>query len=248
MPPIERLEWDSAFFGVPIGRLSMSRASAKQVAEVVHRSDGAGLECLYWLVDGQDATSLTAAETCGFHLVDIQMTFEVSLPSRAGSGRTDRRPVRPLQPGDLPALLALAAESHRDSRFFHDGHFPEAKCAEMYREWIRKAQRDPSDAVLVAELNDKPSGYCVCHRTVDEIGSIGLLAVAPDCQRHHLGTALVFSGLDHFTNEGLRIATVVTQGRNVASQRLYQSCGFVTKSVKLWFHRWAQRSKHQHDL
>jgi ribosomal protein S18 acetylase RimI-like enzyme len=36
----------------------------------------------------------------------------------------------------------------------------------------------------------------------------------------------------------MRVATVVTQGRNIASQRLYQKHGFVTQSIQLWYHRW----------
>ena len=31
---------------------------------------------------------------------------------------------------------------------------------------------------------------------------------------------------------------VVTQGRNIAGQRLYQRCGFLTRSVELWYHKW----------
>jgi ribosomal protein S18 acetylase RimI-like enzyme len=35
--------------------------------------------------------------------------------------------------------------------------------------------------------------------------------------------------------------SVVTQGRNVAAQRLYQRAGFVTASTQLWYHRWLDR-------
>jgi hypothetical protein len=31
---------------------------------------------------------------------------------------------------------------------------------------------------------------------------------------------------------------VVTQGRNSKAQRLYERCGFLTRSVQLWYHRW----------
>jgi hypothetical protein len=32
---------------------------------------------------------------------------------------------------------------------------------------------------------------------------------------------------------------VVTQGRNVRAQRLYQAHGLLTRSIGLWFHRWS---------
>ena len=243
MPPIERLEWDSAFFGIPIGRISLSEACANQVADAVNWADGVGLECLYWLIDGHDLNSPKAAETCGFHLVDIRVTFEIPLPSRVQSNRTGARAVRPLQPADLPDLLALARESHRQSRFFYDGHFSEAKCAAMYEDWIKQAMNGPPNTILVAEHEDQRAGYCVCHQTPEGFGEIGLLAVAPDYHRRHIGTALVSAALDHFAAEGMSSSTVVTQGRNIAAQRLYQSCGFVTKSMDLWYHRWKQDPK-----
>jgi hypothetical protein len=36
-------------------------------------------------------------------------------------------------------------------------------------------------------------------------------------------------------------ATVVTQGRNVVSQRVYQRCAFMTRSAQLWYHCWFKR-------
>jgi ribosomal protein S18 acetylase RimI-like enzyme len=39
---------------------------------------------------------------------------------------------------------------------------------------------------------------------------------------------------------GVQRVSVVTQGRNVAAQKLYQSCGFTTCSVQLWYHWWLE--------
>jgi hypothetical protein len=38
--------------------------------------------------------------------------------------------------------------------------------------------------------------------------------------------------------EDAKRAVVITQGRNVRAQRLYQRSGFVTASSQLWYHRW----------
>ena len=53
-----------------------------------------------------------------------------------------------------------------------------------------------------------------------------------------LGTHLVNAALQFMLEKGRSRATVVTQGRNVASQRLYQRCGFITHAVELYYHRW----------
>jgi N-acetylglutamate synthase-like GNAT family acetyltransferase len=239
MPPIESLEWDSAFFGVRIGRVSLGSAAAEQLSQAVGWADQRRIECLYWLVDGADAISPRAAETCGFHLVDVQLTFETKLLRGAGLDQRPLAHVRLFKPLDLPCLLALARGSHGASRYFYDGNFAEDRCAALYEEWIKRALRRDSDIVLVAENENQPSGYCVCHLSGDRIGSIDLIAVDPKWRGGYIGTALMSAALDHFDRSGMRSATVVTQGRNIASQRLYQRSGFVTKSVKLWYHRWA---------
>jgi dTDP-4-amino-4,6-dideoxy-D-galactose acyltransferase len=251
MPPveslaIESLEWDSKFFGFEIGQISLRSAPQEQLSAMAGRvsatvgwADKNGPDCLYWLIDGGDAISSRAAEACGFHLVDVQMTFETKLPRGTGLDQSLMARVRLVEPGDLPSLLALARRSHRDSRFFYDGNFGDDRCASFYEEWIKRGLRRDSDVVFVAEHESQPAGYCVCHLPGDQIGNIGLIAVAPEYQRCSIGTALVSAGLGYFERSGMRCATVVTQGRNIASQRLYQRCGFVTRSMRLWYHRWS---------
>jgi RimJ/RimL family protein N-acetyltransferase len=41
-----------------------------------------------------------------------------------------------------------------------------------------------------------------------------------------------------FAGQDIKTVHVVTQGRNTRAQRLYQRCGFVTRSMELWYHRW----------
>ena len=31
---------------------------------------------------------------------------------------------------------------------------------------------------------------------------------------------------------------IICVGRNYAAQRLFQKCGFITKSTELWYHKW----------
>ena len=237
MRPIEILPWDSAFFGVRIGRLLLKSPAAEELSEAVHLADRDGVECLYWLVDCGDLLPPGAETSCGFRLVDIRVTFERVLGVRAGE---DQPPsgVRRYVPEDLPALVALARESHRDSRFFCDGNFAQERCEALYEEWIRKGCQEGSGTTLVAVENNQPVGYCVCSISQEGAGNIGLIAVDPGWRRTGRGGALIESALDYFRAAGMRTASVVTQGRTTASQRSYQRHGFVTRSIQLWYHRW----------
>ena len=241
MQAVEFLDWDSRFFGVKIGRILLNSSTLEELSGALNWADLSGFRCLYWLIDCGDIMSCRTAETNGFHLTDIRLTFEKELCAPRNMSSLDQADVRRYQNHDLTTLLALARRSHRDSRFFSDNGFEEDKSARMYEEWIRRGLSHESGVVWVAEQNGQAVGYCVCQASEHQVGSIGLIAVDPGWRRARVGTALVSTALLHFENEGMRTATVVTQGRNIPSQRLYQRCGFVTKAVQLWYHRWAPK-------
>jgi len=108
----------------------------------------------------------------------------------------------------------------------------------LYETWIEKSCKGYADAVLVAELQGWPVGYISCHLLDQAEGQIGLFGVSADFQGKGLGQKLVNESLRWFAEQGMRQVTVVTQGRNCRAQRLYQRCGFLTRSVQLWYHRW----------
>jgi dTDP-4-amino-4,6-dideoxy-D-galactose acyltransferase len=41
-----------------------------------------------------------------------------------------------------------------------------------------------------------------------------------------------------FLAQGVTEVTVVTQGRNIEAQRLYQKCGFLSRAIYYWYHKW----------
>jgi ribosomal protein S18 acetylase RimI-like enzyme len=58
-----------------------------------------------------------------------------------------------------------------------------------------------------------------------------------------IGTLVVRAAQEYFHRKGVEEVSVVTQGRNIGAQRLYQKCGFLTGSVGYWFHRWFPGTK-----
>ena len=94
---------------------------------------------------------------------------------------------------------------------------------------------------LVVESEGLEVGYVTCHLKKDakaQQGEIGLLAIGEEARGKGFGSCLVAAALDWFGEHGARQVSVVTQGRNVAAQKLYQRSGFVTDSVALWYHKW----------
>lgn len=232
-----RLPWDSEFFGMEIAKVQTEHLTPEALADIGTWCADHAIDCLYFLADPNDAVSLRCAERFGFELVDVRTT----LTRRIGpEGATVRVPegaaIRPALPSDLAALGAIARSSYHDSRFYFDGRFPVEKCDRLYEIWLEKSYSDETGVVLVAEWQGTPSGYVTCDRVDEATGQIGLIASA--VPGVGLGTALASAAVNWFRDQGFTRAQVVTQGRNVRAQALYQVSGFVTSAVELWYHRW----------
>jgi GNAT superfamily N-acetyltransferase len=245
-PLCDILAWDTEFFGRRIARVTVQRLSQAEMSWVLDWCRQNAIECLYFLADPNDMTTVRLAEDNDFRLVDIRLTLERPLAdlalARAG---LPGGVFRPAAPGDIPALRAIARVSHRDTRFRADSHFPPDLCDALYEEWIEQSCRGAADLVLVAEWRGQVAGYLSCHAAAAG-GQIGLLGVGPAYRGQGLGRRLLLESLDWFVAQGLGRVTVVTQGANLGAQRLYQKCGFVTKQVQLWYHSWFHPAGEEH--
>ncbi len=232
----EQLPWDSEFFRLKIGRLYGNRLTPERASNALQWCRDNSIECLYFLADAADPLTAHAATASGFRFVDVRCTYECDLPPRRPSILSSA--VRAFEPGDLPALERIAASNHSDSRFYFDGSFQRERCDELFATWIRRSCSGWADAVFVAGFAGSPVGYVTCHLRCHEFGSIGLIALEPQFQGHGLGQQLVAAALEYLGKRGARRVEVVTQGRNLRSQQLYQRCGFALRDFELWYHLW----------
>lgn len=231
------LGWDSAFWGITVGRVSEQTLTAESWAEADAWARAHDVDCLYFLARPDDPGTIGVAQDAGFRLVDVRV--ELALPSTKAEA-ADR--IRPYRPADLETLRRIARTSHGNTRFYADPRFPRDRCSDLYDTWIVRSCDGWADAVLVAELEGVAGGYVTCHLDPTlHRGSIGLIAVSAVARGRHLGRDLVVGALRWCHDNGSAEVSVVTQGANVAAQRLFQSCGFRTCSTALWFHRWYER-------
>jgi dTDP-4-amino-4,6-dideoxy-D-galactose acyltransferase len=238
----ELLPWDSELFGRRLARLLAPRLDRDLLAEVERWCAERAVDGLYFLADPADPATALLAEEAGFRLVDIRVTLGLALPASRPAPAVAGVAIRPARPEDVPALRALAAVAHTDSRFYYDLHFARERCDALFAAWIEKScLGEAAEAVLVAEIGGRPAGYVTCLLPAAEEarhGRIGLFAVAEAARGRGVGSLLVAAALGWFAGRGAERVSVVTQGRNVRAQRLYQRAGMATERVELWFHRW----------
>lgn len=233
-PLCETLDWDSRFFGVSIARALPARVTAERCRAMLDWCRTEGVDCLYLLADDDPDTD-RLLQSASFKRVDERVTLERELTSESSSFAADTRPSRL---DDIPALRAIAAVSHRDSRFYNDGSFDRERCDEFYRVWIENSCRGWADHVVVAERNGTAVGYLTVHLRGPGASSIGLVGVDRALQRHGIGSHLLAGALAWVSDRSVTRMSVATQGRNSASQGFFQNAGFRRVSASVWYHRW----------
>ena len=231
------LEWDSAFFGFSIGEAHAATAADIAAADEWARAER--VRCLYLLVSSDQFGLVRDAESRGFRLTGVRMSFTAEAPFKADLSGTGETRVRPAQPGDVAALERIASTAHPDTRFFADPGFDRRECARLYETWIRRSIEGWADLVLVAatETSDEPVAYVTLHRRGDE-ARIGLIAVASDTRRAGIGRALMVDAFRWCDRNGIQRLRVATQAQNTSALRFYLRCGFNVDQVDFWLHKW----------
>lgn len=238
-PLVERLDWDSEFFGREIGRARVGRLDASLAERLAYDARAAGLACVYFAAGIDDFETVLAAERLGCHLVDVRVVLErpelTTIPALATDADFH---IEPAHEGDLPQLERIATEVARLSRYAADPRFRGDETERLYRTWIQNAWNGYVDRVLVAR---DPGGDVLgfaCPKMHGELCDLQLLGVAGAQRQRKVGRALVLAAMTWGREQAATRMQAVTQARNLPAQRLFQQLGFLTAEVKLYYHLW----------
>ncbi|NDJ62460.1 MAG: GNAT family N-acetyltransferase [Chloroflexi bacterium] len=235
-PHADYLAWDSAFFDRRIARVRPGHLDRATLSALDAYCRAGRIDCLYFLAAPDDDTTVRLAEANGFHLVDVRVTLDCRLSDTPIIDQA-APDIRPAQPSDLPAITALARVNHRDTRFYADPQFPDARCDDLYAAWIARDFREHTVLVADHASLERPVGYISVAACADR-GQIGLLGIDAVVEGRGIGGALIRAALRWCRDQRLATVAVVTQGRNIRAQRAYQKTGFRTAEIGLWYHRW----------
>ena len=237
--PCSLLEWDSGFFGFPVAQVAGEILSQPKGRAALEWSRVHSIKCLYFLADPNSPETAELAYRLGFKLVDVRLQLSIASRSCERS-KPPQFALRTARPSDVFALQAIARGAHQDSRFFFDSDFQKTRAEDLFATWIATDCAGRADRVLTIEgEGGRPIGYVTCNLIKgSNTGRVGLVGVASEVRGRGFGKALVSGALEWFWSADVETVFVVTQARNVAAQRLYQTAGFRTDSVGVWYHRW----------
>ena len=111
-----------------------------------------------------------------------------------------------------------------------------------YLNWILKSIKGRFDdcVYILTNLNIKNEilGF-LSIKIIDNICQIGLIAINPKFSNKGIGSILI-KNLKNiiFNRKKIKKIIVITQGRNIPAQRLYEKNNFLLTKSELWYHKW----------
>jgi dTDP-4-amino-4,6-dideoxy-D-galactose acyltransferase len=234
-PLIERLAWDSDFFGIEVARLRAGRLDAASLPSAMQALQRSCASLAYVVTD--EPIEPAAAARFGLVHRDAKTTYARAigdgLAAVAGVTVREAQPVE-----ELAQLRALAVASGASSRFMLEERLPAGKAAELYERWMDNSLTGALAAKVLVAVR---AGAVVGMVTVGEragAADIGLIAVDEAARGGGVGGALVAAALAWGRSAGLDQATVVTQGHNRAACALYERCGYAVRDTVQVYHAW----------
>lgn len=235
--PFVVLPWDSEFFGFPIGKVTEGEMDRIDGVALDRWAGANGIRCVY-LLAAPDMAATRRAEAMGFELADVRLILDREILASEGSGRLPGG-LREAGPHDAAALWDAAIACDFDTRFTADSRFPQEKAREMYARWATGLVRGARSTVFLAEDAGRIQGFSTASLSDGKAHArLDLIAVLAAGRGKGLGHRLVEAVMGWAKAAGAERMEVVTQGTNIAAQRLYQANGFRTRECSFCFHKW----------
>ncbi len=235
--PVEYLDWDSDFFNRRIARVTSGCLSSDEIDRLFTWAKEEHINCLYYLASGQEKNATSLVEKKGFNYVDLRVRFikDLTKPDRSFIPTWH---IRRAHEEDLSTLKEMARNAFKLSRFHVDNHFNQEKADQMYEVWVENDLRTPGHDVWVIDAQGQLAAYTSISVKKDGKAQIGLVGTQTSWRGQGLSLELQRFICEELQNEGIEEVEVVTQGRNIPAQNLYQRAGFLTSSIDLWYHKW----------
>lgn len=198
---IQFLPWDSAFFGLRIGKLEIYESENFDVAELQSKALNENYELIYVFVFDKILRS-SLLQLNGLELVDIMLTMSRKFNKEDYLG-VKYKFRNSLSESELISSYTIAEKTSIVSRFYNDVMVGPEKTKALYRKWIDSAiDQSFSDGIFL-ELDSQ--NVCGIHLIkTDESNGVGyftLTGVNPEYKRQGIGSKLWNQSFGYWANE-----------------------------------------------
>jgi dTDP-4-amino-4,6-dideoxy-D-galactose acyltransferase len=222
---IQKLTWDSTFFGHKIGKAETKNTlNNKQLLESIEKSS-------YDMV--QVFSNQNLGSSFKYNPIDVKLTFSKKVPTA-----TTNNPYIKSVTKDLNrALVKLATEAGIYSRYKTDKNL-QLKFEEMYEIWMNKSlKRELAAEVFVFQDENRINGMVTINKKLKK-AEIGLIAVDNKVQSKGIGTQLLQSVENWALKHNLENICVETQEENYNACQFYEKNNYKISDKTYIYHIW----------
>ena len=242
---IDHTQWDSQFFGFPVGSIELPDGYDKGELETTLQEARTKYRLLHINVPYEGPGSLSLLNT--EHPCYARKLFlKKDVPKNVD--QPDSRVKTYTSTFCVPALERLAIQSGTMSHFRQDPelapHFEQ-----LYLTWINFAiSKELADSIWTWHENGKHLGLVTIRSAkqvnpesgkMEKEGRIGMLAVEPEQYRRGIGTNLVRACDFWCSSLDIPINAVMTQKENATAIKLFQALGFRQDRETSVYHHWS---------
>jgi dTDP-4-amino-4,6-dideoxy-D-galactose acyltransferase len=226
---IEKLAWDSDFFGYPVGQIEMINPDPESISSVIKNSNE--FKLIY----------LISPERIDFAIPELKL---VDIKTRLGKQLKNNRTysfqnIHEYDGEEDSQLNELALQSGVFSRFKVDSNFVKSEFEKLYLRWISDSiKKIIADKVIVYKEIGSPYIGFVTLKFKNDFSEIGLIAVDEKNRGKGIAKSLLTFIEDLTVNAGFNKIEVVTQFENLAAMNLYEKAGYEIISKKYIYHLW----------
>lgn len=229
---IRKLEWDSNFFGLRIGRADIqTKEEAEELASKVNLLKKE-YDLLY--VFDENHVGFKAKNS---HLVDEKVLY--SKPCEPKQAFEEISIYERKTPSN--SLYHLAHISGGYSRFKLDNRFPRGSFERLYNRWIENAcpQNGSNKHIFEYSIEGIAKGMITVDYAESGLAHIGLVSIDDNCQHRGIGTKIMSTVENYLYQLGyIHTLEVPTQKTNTDACRWYEKNGFKIKSIVDIYHWW----------
>jgi hypothetical protein len=230
---LESRDWDSQFFGVPIGSADLAAADQAQLAAIDAEARSLGIRCLYGELEPSNEPSSVVLQEHGWRLVEVATMFDLRQdepPIPCPDGVT----VRVGTTDDLEPLAGAIDALASWSRFAADPRFGVEAARRLQWAATKRAARDTTGQheLVVADLHDQPVAFITrCLQPSPRVDAVGTTARGSGAARYLIEDARAWAG-------DVALLGGPIAARNVHALRYVSRCGYRVCAVTYKYHRW----------
>ncbi|KEO73463.1 GNAT family N-acetyltransferase [Anditalea andensis] len=230
-PKIQKLDWDSSFFGYEVGKLTLSEGD--KLSEEKFYEEVLPYDLVYIF-------STSEINTQNFNLRDRKVVLEKDNYFTETIEESHDFTIRPFDSNidDYEKLLDLGLQSGLHSRFNTDNNFCNGEYRKMYTLWTEKLVTDSNSQVCIITKASDMIGFVGYSVVAQQYADIVLVGIDKNYRGQGYGKKLLKKVLSQISSLDVIKVKVTTQMNNQPAIRLYQSQDFKISQIVNIYHFW----------